>query len=145
MSKNVLEQEIDGAKAADWINNRAAELTRTFVAVESEFDRLGLTLDPETAAAATQGLRQSWESESDRMERRASAISWSKRSTSTPPNQLVFSAYYGEGGEFAVSEEDYRAFYEENYRRVLMLVLSKTYDQATGTAFDEAAPPRSRS
>ena len=139
MSKNVLEQEIDGAKAADWINNRAAELTRTFVAIESEFDRLGLTLDPETAAAATQGLRQSWESESDRMEKAGIGYSSVEAiNLNAAKSQLVFSAYYGEGGEFAVSEEDYRAFYEENYRRVLMLVLSKTYDQATGTAFDEA-------
>lgn len=90
MSKNVLEQEIDGAKAADWINNRAAELTRTFVAVESEFDRLGLTLDPETAAAATQGLRSPGKAKATAWKRRASAIPRSKRSTSTPPNPSLF-------------------------------------------------------
>lgn len=138
MSKNVLSQEIDGVKATDWINNRAAELTRTYAAVESEFDRLGLTLDSGVAAAATQSLRQSWDNQKDQMEK--AGIGYSSLEAvllNSAKSQLLFSTYYGEGGEFAVTEEDYKAFYEENYRRVLMLVLSKKYDQATQDAFDE--------
>lgn len=138
MSKDLLSQQIDGIGAEEWINNRAAELTRAYVAIESEFDRLGLTLDSGTAAAATQGLEQNWDSQKDQLEKAGIGYASVEASLlNAAKAELLFTAYYGEGGEFEVPEEEYRAFYEENFRRVLLLVFSKTYDPVAGAAFDE--------
>ncbi len=136
---DILKQEIDGVKVTDWVANRAAELTRTFAGVESEFTRLGLTLDETAAAAATASLRQSWESERERMEKAGIGYaSIEAIALNAAKSQQLFSTYYGEGGEHAVTEADYQKFYQDNYRRVLMMVLSKKYNQATQSGFDEA-------
>ena len=51
--KKILDKaDIDGTTAEEWIQNKAEKYCKTFVAVEKEFEALGLTLPGEKLAAA---------------------------------------------------------------------------------------------
>ena len=136
--EDILSQEIDGVKAEQWINNRAVELVKTYAAVATEAARLGLNLkvDEASDAAIKQSLNQTWAADGEQMERLG--ISFASVEAVARNSQLaneVFLAYYGEGGEKAVPEAELKSYFTENYRRVLMLVLSKR-DLTTGMALD---------
>ena len=58
--KKILAQsDIDGMKADEWIQNKAAEHCETFMAIEKEFEALGLKLTGEELAAAESSAKSS--------------------------------------------------------------------------------------
>ncbi len=134
--EDILSQEIDDVKAEQWINNRAVELVKTYAAVATEAARLNLTVDETFASSIKQSLSQTWSTDGKSMEKMG--ISFASAEAVANNSQLaneVFLAYYGEGGEKAVPEAELKSHFTENYRRVLMLVLSKR-DLSTGIALD---------
>lgn len=133
---DILSQEIDGAKAEQWINNRAVELVKTYAAVATEAARLNLTLDEAVAASVRQSLNKTWGTEGKAMEKMG--VSLASAQAVADNSQLaneVFLAYYDEGGEKAVPEAELKGYFVDNYRRALMLVLSKR-DLSTGMELD---------
>lgn len=133
---DILSQEIDGVKSEQWINNRTAELVKTYAAVATEAARLNLTLDETVAASIKQSLNKTWGTDGKNMERMGISLASAEAvaNNSQLANQ-VFTAYYGEGGEKAVPEAELKTYFTDNYRRALMLVLSKR-DTSTGATLD---------
>lgn len=133
---DILPQEIDGVRAEQWINNRTAELVKTYAAVASEAARLNITLDETVTASVKQSLNKTWGTEGEHMEKLG--ISLASAEAVANNAQLaneVFEASYGEGGEKAVPEAELKTYFTDNYRRTLMLVLSKR-DTSTGATLD---------
>lgn len=133
---DILTQEVDGTPVEQWVNNRAAELVKTYAAVATEAARLNITVDESTAASIKQSLNKNWGSQGEYMEKLG--ISLASAESVTLNSQLenqVFTAYYGENGEKAVPESELKNYFTENYRRSLMLVLSKK-DTQTGADLD---------
>ncbi|WMJ83057.1 hypothetical protein ACS3UN_00430 [Oscillospiraceae bacterium LTW-04] len=133
---DILSQEIDGVKAEQWINNRTVELVKTYAAVTSEATRLNITLDETIASSIKQSLNKTWGTEGASLEKLG--ISLASAEAIAVNSQLanqVFEAYYGEGGEKAVPESELKTYFTDNYRRSLMLVLSKR-DILTGETLD---------
>lgn len=133
---DILSQEIDGVNAEEWVNNRTVELVKTYAAVTSEAQRLNLAVDETVAASIKQSLNKNWGTEGEQMEKLG--ISLASAEAVALNSQLanqVFLAYYDEGGQKAVPEDELKAYYTDNYRRALMLVLS-TRDTSTGATLD---------
>lgn len=133
---DILSQEIDGVKAEQWINNRTVELVKTYAAVSTEAARLNLTLDEAVASSIKQSLNKTWGTEGEAMEKMG--VSLASAQAVAENSQLaneVFLAYYDEGGEKAVPEAELKGYFTDNYRRALMLVLSKR-DLSTGMELD---------
>lgn len=133
---DILSQEIDGVKAEQWINNRTAELVKTYAVVATEAARLNITLDESVAASIKQSLNKTWGAEGKSMERMGISLASAEAvaNSSQLANQ-VFMAYYDEGGEKAVPAAELKTYFTDNYRRALMLVLSKR-DISTGVTLD---------
>ncbi len=133
---DILTQEIDGVSAEQWINNRTVELVKTYAAVASETTRLNITLDESVAASVKQSLNKTWGTQGTYMEKLGISLAsaQSVAENSQLANQL-FLAYYDEGGEKAVPQSELKTYFTENYRRSLMLVLSKR-DTSTGAVLD---------
>ncbi|MDF3004713.1 MAG: PpiC-type peptidyl-prolyl cis-trans isomerase [Oscillospiraceae bacterium] len=133
---DILSQDIDGVKVEQWVNNRAVELVKTYAAVASEAARLNVTLDEAIAASIKQSLNKTWGTEGANMEKLGISLASAEAiATNTQLANEVFTAYYGEGGEKAVPESELKTYFTDNYRRALMLVLSKR-DNATGATLD---------
>ncbi|HWP50639.1 MAG TPA: hypothetical protein VN626_02970 [Clostridia bacterium] len=132
----ILSQDIDGVKAEQWVNNRATELVKTYVAVTSEAARLNLTVDETVAASIKQSLNKNWGTNGSDMEKLGISLSSAEAvATNSQLANQVFAAYYGEGGEKAIADSELKAYFTDNYRRALMLVLSKR-DTSTGATLD---------
>lgn len=133
----MLEQEIEGVNAEQWITDRTVELVKSYAAVSSEAQRLGVSLDETFAAQIDQQIENNWKTEGSIME--GLGISLSSAKAVARNNQLaneVFAAIYGEGGEKAIPDDELKAFYSDNYAASLMVILSLK-DLSTGAALDE--------
>ncbi len=133
--EDVWDNEIDGQSMEDWINNRALELCREYVAVNKLFEEKGLSLTEDEQTA----IDESMESFSY-YEELYTAIGVSE---STYEEYLVFNSRYQElflnryqeGGDAEVSEEELRSFYCDNFDEVKLIALS--YTESSDTDEDE--------
>ena len=134
----ILNQKIEGVSGEKWINNLAADMTKYHAALKSEVERLGLKLDDEMAAQVAADLKTNWEMDGAYME--SLGVSYDAFELITTLNLLspeLFNAYYGENGEQPVPEEELKAFFLDNYRRSMIVVLPLV-DSTTGAALSEA-------
>ena len=109
----ILSGEIDSEPAENWIQDETLRLLKEQLAVDAEFERLGLTLSDEDIAEADSEADEQWEKYSGVYVKngveKASLIA-SSRSNFKP--QYIFEALYGEGGEKALAAEELAAFFD---------------------------------
>lgn len=135
--KEMLSAEIDGVNAEKWINDRTAELVKSYVAVEAEAARLGISLDADTVSSIDAQIDSTWASNGKNMT--ALGISAESAKMVARNNQLaniVFAKTYGIGGEKAVPAEELEQYFTDNYARSLIVILSLR-DMNTGLSLDE--------
>lgn len=122
---DILKKTIDGVSVEQWVNDRARNLVKTYVGVSAEAERLGVAVDETTAAAVEGSIANSWQSEGASFEKLGiSQRSFLSVALNSQLSYLVFNAYYGEGGEQEVPEEELKSFFTDNYRRSMMLVIN---------------------
>lgn len=137
---NVEITDDDGKKAVaqQWILTQAENEVKNMVAVNQEFKRLGATIDE---ASYTTSVKASWESglaamyDANTLNQIVSMYgqevalpkkdvlepfgisyeSYLMIELVAPKQQAIFDKLYGEGGEKAVSDEEFTKFFEENY------------------------------
>jgi len=134
---NVLDQKIDGVTVEQWVIDGAAEATKMHAAMKSEADRLGVTLDEETVNQINSEVELAWTTAGSYYD--ALGISKEAAAEVTVINLLadkVFEAYYGEGGEHAVPADELKSYFDYNFRRCMMIVVS-LLDPATGVPLSE--------
>lgn len=108
--------QIDGIAAKEWIYNEATEYMQEYIAVENKFDEYGLTLSDEDKETAQVYLDQMWEYAGDYYtEMGISQESYKSIFLNSSKKQKLFEAIYGEGGEKAVSDDEIKAYLDENY------------------------------
>ena len=108
----ILSQKIEGVSAEKWINDLAANMTRYQTALKSEIDRFDLKVDDEFAAQLDNEIKASWEV--DRAYMSSLGVSHDAFKLIATLNMLspeLFEAYYGEGGEEEVPEEELKEFF----------------------------------
>lgn len=121
--KSFLKMEItddDGktAVAEDWIKDKAAEDTKTAVAIQTKFNDLGCTLD-QTEIDSTQSYYKSYwdQSYSEMLEPYGVSFDSFFLAGYTLPvmENEAFKAEYGTGGPSAVSDEELTKYFKDNY------------------------------
>ncbi len=124
-TKPVLDQEIDGKPADEWIRNYALEyFVKPFLVVDQKFNELGLTLDDITRFNAEQGAINDWSQYKATFTRYGITrddyqyVSYDYNAKFT----AVFEAVYGKGGEKEVPQEEMDKYFAENYAAVDYIV-----------------------
>ena len=132
-----MKQSIDGVSFSDWVTQKAQEAVKRQIATELEFQRLGLSLTEEETDAALSGVNSAWEANGAVYEKNGiSKSSIELVALSSAKYSKLFYAYYGEGGEKEVSEDELLDYYQTNYKRVAQIIFPKT--NSDGSALDEA-------
>lgn len=109
---------IDDISAEEWIQNKATESCIEYVAIQREFDRLGLELSGEDIAevdsslASTLNFFATFFEDSGISEQSAKDILISQKKL-----DLIWQAYYGKDGSVGVQEDTLYDYYAENYLR----------------------------
>ena len=133
---NVKITDYDGntAIASTWIREKAEKTMKTFIAINKEYDRLGATMDE---AKVKESIKGKWTGESyknDPMYAQYLAMGYSFPSDqsilepfdisydsyeyvnlTSQKESVIFDKLYREGGEKAVSDEDLKKYFTDNY------------------------------
>lgn len=117
--KKVLdESNIDGITAEEWIQNKAEEYCKTFVAIEKEFEALGLTLTGEQLAAADANAASSMSYYGEYFTKTGIGEETVKDVILNSYKQdALWEAYYGKEGSKGIEEKELFDFYAANTLR----------------------------
>lgn len=111
--------DIDNITAEEWIQNKAEEYCKTFVAIEKEFDALGLTLTGDQIAAAENSAASSLVYYGEFFENTGIGEQSVKDIILNSYKQdAVWNAYYGEGGSKDIQEQELYDHYANNHFRI---------------------------
>lgn len=120
--KIMKDKNIDGLPADEWIQNKAEEHCATFVAIEKEFEALGLTLSGEQRAAADANVASSQGFYGEFFENTGIGEQSLKDIILNSYKQdEVWKAYYGEGsdgGKEGIEEKTLYDHYKDNHLRI---------------------------
>lgn len=122
-----LDSDMEGQKLRDYLVEQARTATKECVAVTYQFEKLGLTLTDDEAKEISDNVASIWESSGDLME----AEGISKESIrqvlkSQTMRTRLFDYYYAEGGVEGVTDDDLKAFFEENFIRYKSIRINKS-------------------
>lgn len=119
----LLKTEIDGQPAEQYIQKLALEYAARDIVIEKEFERLGLEMDVLTEYQVQYYSQYYWNNgASSSLEK--NGISYSTYAAMAMLEQkstMVFSKYYGEGGEYEVPVSELMEYYNSHYSAVKMI------------------------
>lgn len=122
----LLESEIEGIPARQWINEKAVRHLKNFCFIEKEFDRRGLTTDSQSYDFMDTFGEEGWASISRLYEANdIPADYYMQYLDHICKEQMVFNDIYMEGGEKEVSEEEIEAYLNQRLCRVSVFTVSK--------------------
>ena len=111
--------QIDGVDAKQWIYDEATKSMQEYAAVEAKFNEYGLTLSNEEKETAQVYLDQMWEYAEDYYTTKGiSENSYRSIFLNSSKKQQLFEHIYSEGGERAVSDDEIKAYLDENYAMI---------------------------
>ena len=118
---------LENVDVTTWVNNKAQEQVKLFIAVNQKFDELGFSLTDEEKSEIEQMFEYYWEYSSAEFEKNGiGKDSFRELVELDHKKNKLFEHYYGEGGEKEVSDAEINAFLEGNYSRVKMIKLHLT-------------------
>lgn len=137
--RNIIKEQILGMSAEQWINNNAQEKFKTFLMIETLFEKYGLELSEASLAEADQWMSYIWMSAEETYTMNGvSEESMRLVVLNSIKENYIFDYEYGVDGINDV-EDIAKEYYNENYERVVYLMLPKTAADAEGyTAEAEA-------
>ncbi|MBP3857956.1 MAG: hypothetical protein IK990_20320 [Ruminiclostridium sp.] len=127
-----LDQTVEGKKFADWVNDRALELCREYVAVEHLFDQYGLSLTADELAEINANVKSTWTEENmyaqyfygvdiigDYYESfGVGEESYKQFQIESKKRSDLFDHLYGEGGELAATQDEINTALNSDYLAV---------------------------
>lgn len=118
-SVSVLDITIEDKPAREWINDKAVQSMREYVAVEKKFDELGLTFENKEEDRLNIVVDQMWEYFGEYYEELGvSRESYYDVGLNSEKRTAIFNYYYGDGGEKAVPEDEVISYLTENNARI---------------------------
>lgn len=140
-SANYLGQEIENdegkkVKLGDYLPDYAYEQTLDLVAVDKQFEKLGLEFSAKDNEEINSAVKNYMESMTEEYlsEQGISKDSVTKFFTAEKQKQLIFYHYYGLGGEKAVSNDDIKNYLKDNYVRYKMISIPRTTEATTAAS-----------
>ncbi len=116
----VLSQEINGKSAEEWLREKALTNMKSMFVVDAKAKEMGISLTDEERKNIDTNMDSSWNTSQDSIKKLISygitkeGVKQFYYDFNTKYTK-IFQALYGAGGEKAVSEEDKRNYFLENY------------------------------
>ena len=141
LSKSILEQQIDGKDANEWMLEEAANSIKRIFLINDKMNELGLTMTDEELEAASKAGDNDWSSYSSLFSSHGiSRASFDLLYGEIPAkNRKIFKALYGKGGSKEVTEADMKKYIEENYTDFSMIGAS-TYKTNSDSSTSSGTP-----
>lgn len=122
--KDLFASRIDGMDVKTWIKETASEDVKKFIAIEKEFDALGLTLTDTQKTQINNALSNTWSVNSELFEKNGiSEASMKQLIQSSYKQDAIFQSYYGAGGSEEVSQDELNRYIDENNARVKYIAI----------------------
>ena len=122
--KQFFAARIDGKDVKTWIQDTATDDVKNFVAIEKEFDELGLALTDTDKTQINTSLEQAWSYNSALFEKNGIGKESMKQIiTSSYKSNHIFKSYYGEGGTEEVLQDTINSYLDENNARVKYIAI----------------------
>lgn len=141
--ENVWDNQIDGQSMEDWVNDRALDLCRQYVAANKLFEDKGLSITEAEQTTIDNSLESFPNYEELYTKIGVSENSYEDYLVFNSRFQELFLDRYQEGGEEAVSDEELGSFYRDNFDEVKLISLSYTQptdDSSDTTSTDDNSP-----
>ena len=123
----LLVSSIEDKTADQWIRDTAMNLTKQYLAVTMKFDELGLTLTEAENTNIQTMVDSVWKSYGESYTLMGiNKDSYKAMLEYTAKTGDLFQHFYGEGGELAPTEEEYKQYFTENYDRTRAVSYAKT-------------------
>ncbi|MBQ7784145.1 MAG: hypothetical protein IJ368_09265 [Oscillospiraceae bacterium] len=115
----VFDSVIEDKNAKQWIYDEATKSVQEYAAVEAKFAEYGLSLTAEEQEAAEIYCDQLWDYGGEFYnDMGISQKSYLSIHLNSEKKNKLFTAIYGEGGEKAVSDDEIKAYLDENYAMI---------------------------
>ncbi len=134
--KDIFDSVIDGKSYSDWIINDARDAVKRFVGIQRECERLGIALTDEEKAEIISDTVEQWEDTTiayyglgfanwgEYYESQGIGLdSFKELSLVDKLNEKLFLHYYDEGGELAVTDEEFSKKANEDYAGYNLITL----------------------
>lgn len=121
------DQDIEGTDSVKWLQAKANELSKEYLAVEAEFDGRGLTLSEEDLSNISYQLEMYWTQlgmGTVYEEEGCGKTSYESLIANSYKKGLLFQNIYGEGGEEEVPESELEATFRNDYVKGVYISLS---------------------
>ncbi len=136
--EEVLKAKVEDRDAKDWIEDRALNYLKSYYFIGDKFDELGLELTEDELSSVSASTENMWTYYQTAME----GMGIAKESFNTAFSlyntkyQKVMEALYGKDGEMAVSDDDLKTYYTENYYSYEYFTVSLTKSDDDGNSVD---------
>lgn len=132
-----LDQKVGDKTVPEYMNDYALSMSKQYIVVEKLFDELGLELTEDDKKLIDTQVNSLWNSNSEQFEKiGVGKESIRKVTINALKEEKVFNAYYEVGGINGTTEDDIKAYLEDNYARVKFLTFN--YADSADDAVDEA-------
>ncbi len=132
-----LDQKVGEKTVPEYMNDYALSMCKQYVVIEKLFDELGLELTEDDKKLIDSQVNSLWNNNGEQFEKiGVGKESVRKVTTSALKEEKVFNAYYEVGGLNGTTEDDIKAYLEDNYARVKFLTFN--YADSADDAVDEA-------
>jgi len=124
--EDLMAETIEEMSAAEWIHNETIKNLQVYAWTEKTFDEMGLSLDEEELNYINELVEYYWPYNEEYY--KANGIgkeTYTKFNTFSYKYDEIFTALYGEGGEKAVTDAEYKAHMDENYARITGFYMPK--------------------
>ncbi len=117
---------LEGEGVKEALIEDAKTYTNTILAYTKKAEELGVSLSAEEMAEVEEAYNEEWTNYSALYEaNRISEDAVKMTHEASALSSVVFKAIYGEGGEKAVSNEELRSIYDENYLKAGLMIFNK--------------------
>lgn len=115
-SKSPLGQKVEETDAAEWIVNKAKDMTKRYIVVMNLCKEMNVTLTDEEVKSVQSSVNNDWDQNNASYQKFGiSKDSVYKTAEFSKYSQKLFLAIYGKDGTKAVSDSDLRSFFTKNY------------------------------
>jgi len=136
--EEVLKAKVEDEDAQTWIKNRAVNYLNAYYFISNKFDELGLELTQEELDTVQSNTDSMWSFYKTSMEEMGIAKeSYNQAFTLyNAKYQKVMKAMYGKDGELAVSDDDLKTYFTDNYYSYEYFTVSLTKTDDDGNSVD---------
>lgn len=132
-----LDQKVGDKTVPEYMNDYALSMSKQYIVVEKLFDELGLELSEDDKKLIDSQVNSLWNNNAEQFEKiGVGKESIKKVTTNAVKEDKVFNAYYEVGGINGTTEDDIKAYLEDNYVRVKFMTFN--YADSADDAVDEA-------